>query len=154
MKLFTVWKLNPEILQTYFGRKHKHNENSSNCIKSVFRSRLAELLRFCCFHLMSEERHHQGAVDVGQEEPDQNHQQVLHKSWGEGVSDQQELQRKGRRNCITSASPIHHPSSPALRPASPARRVTQLRFKLTDCGGSLPVWKPQSLDVFSFSALL
>ena len=40
---------------------------------------------------MSKKGGNQAPVDVTEDEPDQNHNQVLHKSCGEGVPDEAEL---------------------------------------------------------------
>ena len=49
-----------------------------------------------CVYLVSKKGGNQGAVDVTEDEPDQNHDQVLHKRSDEGVSDEHELMRQQR----------------------------------------------------------
>lgn len=49
-----------------------------------------------CLYLVSEKSGDQGAVDVTEDEPDQNHDQVLHKRCGERVSDECELVQQQR----------------------------------------------------------
>lgn len=54
-----------------------------------------------CVYLVSKKRDHQGAVDVTECEPDQNHDQVLDKRCGESISDQQQLiQQRETRNSV------------------------------------------------------
>lgn len=47
-----------------------------------------------CEYLVSEKSDDQSAADVREDEPDQNHDQVLRERHGERVSDEHELIRK------------------------------------------------------------
>ncbi len=52
------------------------------------------VVRVCtrvCAYLVSKKGGNQGAIDVTEDEPDQNHNQVLHKCCGVCISDEHEL---------------------------------------------------------------
>lgn len=53
-----------------------------------------------CVYLVSKKRDHQGAVDVTECEPDQNHDQVLDKRCGESISEQQLIQQQETKHSV------------------------------------------------------